>query len=356
MTATDAPTSSPRRLLLVSAPRTASNLLLKILNVQKQPNLLSNPKGGYFFYPAFATTARSGCLNKNPEEWTEAEKRTVQSAFQMCFDSLEECAAQAQKENKIMFAKEHSFWFYNPASLQKKLTGRYDAELSKAFRTRIPDAYGPTNTFSPSNETILPDEYLRTWQMAFIIRHPALAWPSLYRAMTKLIADGFMAPDGIKGAALTNMTLRWPRMLYDWYMEQPDVPMPPTVVDAHDLIHNPEIVLKFCEQTGLDKSVVQFEWDGENAEKKSNQWAPAPDADPDAEDHDVHRRAAIIMLSSLEGSSGVLKDRAPATIDIPAEVAKWKVEFGEETAQFLEKTVWDSMPDYEYLKARRLTV
>lgn len=351
----DPPTSSPHRLLLISVPRTASNLLLKVLNIQKQPNLLTSPKGGYFFYPAFIAAAQAGYLNKRPEEWTEAEKQTVQSAFQRCLDSLEEYSAQAQKENKIMFAKEHSIWFHNPASLQKKLTGRHDAEFCKAFRANIPDAYGSSNTFSPSNETILPDEYLRTWQLAFIIRHPALAWPSLYRAMTKIAAQGFMDEDGIKGASLTNMTLQWTRMLYDWCMEQPDVPIPPPVVDAHDLIHSPEVVLKFCEQTGLDKSVVQFEWDDKDAERKSSHWASAkPDAD--AEEQDMHHRAATIMLSSLDGSSGVLRDKAPATIDIPAEVAKWMVEFGEETAQFLEKAVWDSMPDYEYLKARRLTV
>jgi hypothetical protein len=44
------------------------------------------------------------------------------------------------------------------------------------------------------------------------------------------------------------------------------------------------------------------------------------------------------------------------SIDIDAEAAKWKVEFGEEIAQMIEKAVRDSMPDYEYLKARRITV
>ena len=61
------------------------------------------------------------------------------------------------------------------------------------------------------------------------------------------------------------------------------------------------------------------------------------------------------MMSSLSASKGVIKDKAPANIDIAAEAAKWKVEFGEEVAQIIEKAVWDSMPDYEYLKSKRIT-
>lgn len=346
---------APRRLLLVSVPRTASNLLLKILNIHKQPNFLTSPKGGYFYFPAFTSAALGDQLTKSAEQWTVEEKQALNGSFQSCFDDLEEYSARAQGENKTMFTKEHAFWLFSPASFQKMITGRDDAEFAKAFRVQIPEEYGTTQTYSPSNETVLSDEYLRSWQLAFIIRHPALAWPSMYRAMTKIAAEGFMDEDGVKGTSLTNMSFRWTRMLYDWCMEQPDVPTPPPVIDAHDLIHSPEVVLKVCEQTGLDKSVLQFEWSDKDAEKKSNHWMSAS-RDASADEQDMHRRAASIMLSSLEGSTGVLKDKAPTNIDIKAEVEKWKGEFGEEVAQLIEKAVWDAMPDYEYLKARRVTV
>lgn len=353
--ATNGASAAPRRLLLVSVPRTASNLLLKILNIHKQPNFLTSPKGGYFYYPAFVSAARGDQLIRSSEEWTAEEKKALQGRFQSCFDSLEEYSARATSEHKTMFAKEHAFWLSSPASFQKMMTGRDDPDFAQSFRVQIPEKYGPSQTYSPSNETILSDEYLRSWQLAFIIRHPALAWPSLYRAMTKIAAQGFMDEDGVKGSSLTNMSLRWTRLLYDWCMEQPDVPTPPPVIDAHDLIHSPEVVLKLCEQTGLDKSVLQFEWTDKDAEKKSNHWATSsPDASVD--EQEMHRRAASIMLSSLEGSTGVLKDKAPTNIDIKAEAEKWKGEFGEEVARLIEKAVWDAMPDYEYLKARRITV
>ncbi|KAJ5191964.1 uncharacterized protein N7498_010949 [Penicillium cinerascens] len=343
---------APRRLLLVSVPRTASNLFLKILNIQNQPNLLTSQKGGYFFYPAFMKVTHEGYLAKRPEDWSDADIEAVQGAFQSCTDDLEEHGARAREEGKMLFTKEHAFWFASPAIDQSAIAGRDALELSKKLRISTP-AYGSDQSFSPSNKTILSDEYLRSWQMAFIIRHPALAWPSMYRAMKKIAAEGFIDEDGLQGASRTNMDLRYSRMLYDWCLEQPDVPTPPPVIDAHDLITTPQVVLKFCEQTGLDKSVVQFEWDQNDATKSKN-LAPA-DPNANTAEHDRQKRSASIMLSSLLGSKGVIKDKAPANLDIAAEAAKWKVEFGEEAAQMLEKAVWDSMPDYEYLKSKRIT-
>ncbi|KAJ5134909.1 hypothetical protein N7448_000071 [Penicillium atrosanguineum] len=343
----------PRRFLLISVPRTASNLLLKVLNIPNQPGLVTNEIGGYFFYSAFFQASQEGHLFKAPEDWSDEDVKSVKGNFQTCTDTLEKWSAEARDENKVLFAKEHAFWTVNPASFQETVTGHDASEFSAHFRVNT-DAYGPNQSYSPSNKTIFSDEYLRSWQMAFIIRHPALAWPSMYRAMSKVAAEGFMDEDGIKGASGTNMSLRWSRMLYDWCMEQPDVPTPPPVIDAHDLIHNPEVVLKLCEQTGLDKNVVQFEWD-QNDAKKSDKWAQTGDPNVKTDEHALHNRAASIMLSSLEASKGVIRDKAPANIDIAAEAAKWRIEFGEEAAQFIEKAVWDSMPDYEYLKSKRIT-
>lgn len=360
MTATDipqtngAPAATPRRLLLISVPRTASNLLLKLWNIPKQPNLLTSPKGGYFFYPAFIEAAQYGSfLNKPGDQWTDEEKNLVKNSCQRCVDSLEEYSARAKENNQMMFTKEHAYWMFSPAALQKSITGHHDEEFFKGFRVDTPETYGTTRTYSPSNETIFSDEYLRSWQMVFIIRHPALAWPSMYRSMQKLAESGMLDEDGVMGSSITHMTMHWTRLLYDWSLEQPDVPVAPPVIDAHDLIHNPEIVLKLCEQTGLDKSAVQFEWAGKN-EKKSQHWA-CHNPDAGAEEVKMHQLAARVMLSTLESSSGIVKDKAPETIDIAAEAAKWRDEFGEEVGGLLEKSVRDSMPDYEYLKARRIT-
>ncbi|KAJ5182553.1 hypothetical protein N7492_000169 [Penicillium capsulatum] len=344
--------ASSRRVLLVSVPRTASNLLLKLLNIHNQPNLLTSTRGGYFFYPAYTGAAQDGTLGKPASEWSREEKEKFQSALQACIDNLEEYSSQAKNENKTMFAKEHAFWFYNPGFLQRWMTGVDDPEFIDSFRAgiHVPEKYGP-GTFSASNETILPDAYLHTWQMAFLIRHPALSWPSMYRAMQKISGEYDMDEDGIKGTSLSNMTYRWTRRLYDWCATQPDVPTPPPVVDAHDLIHSPQIVLKFCDRLGLDRDAVQYEW---NAQKTADV-PKAPGEGTEGDERGRHSRINAFMLSTLNESSGVVKDKAPVEIDIEAESVKWNEEFGAEIAGFLHKAVLDSMPDYEYLKARRIT-
>lgn len=342
----------PRRVLLVSTPRTASNLLLQMLNIHAQPNALTNERGGYFFYPYFLHITATGLCDKPVGQWSDEEKQTTTSTFQSSIHNIETYSKQAEHENKILFAKEHSFWFAHPASLQKLKVGIDDDEFTRDFRSgiRIPERYGPTQTYSSSNKTVLSDEYLRTWQMAFIIRHPALAWPSLYRAVLKIADELGMTEAQFQSAtSVRNMTFHWARSLFDWCMEQPGTPTP-VVVDAHDLIHTPEIVLKFCERLGMDHDTVRFKW------SRNDDQNPGSAVNIAKIEQSRHERLAPIMLSTLNGSAGVIKDKAPGCIDISAEAAKWSMEFGEEAARSLEKAVVDSMPDYEFLRSHRITV
>lgn len=151
------------------------------------------------------------------------------------------------------------------------------------------------------------------------------------------------------GVLVTNMTWKWTRYLYDWCAEHSAASRPPLILDAHDVIHNQDVVLRFCEMTGLDKSAVQFEWNddgrGEKTLRGENGYV-----------WNVQSEAAHIMTSTLKESKGVIKDKTPGIVDIDAEAEKWKEEFGVETAAFLERAVRDTMPDYEYLRQRCLKV
>ncbi|GIK00970.1 hypothetical protein Aspvir_005000 [Aspergillus viridinutans] len=337
---------SQSRLLLISVPRTASNLMLKILNIPGQ-KLVTNEKGGYFFFNAFIKVEFNDRQALPVEERSEAQKQEIRDAFQEAVVSLEDCAQRAEQEGKIAFAKEHAFWLTNPAVLGN------GAEHAASFRPRIPGKYGPSQTFSPFNHTVLPDEYLRTWRLTFIIRHPALAFPSLCRAMQKFRQSGVSQREDIVGSMETKLTLKWTRMLYDWCLEQPDLPGKPLVVDAQDVIHDPQVMVRYCEETGLDPSALQFEWESkqevlEQTLGSESQSQKKPDVDFD--------KAEAVMLSTLLRSTGIIKDKTPTVVDITAEVKQWKEEFGEELASMLETTVSDGMPDYEYLRSRRITV
>lgn len=339
--------ATPTRLLILSMPRTASNLFAKVLNVANQPSLKTNPFNGYFFYPAFASVAMENLAAKDPRDWPSEQRQKYIDLCQQCLDNLEDMSQQAQAENKVACAKEHVAWLIDPELF---FLSKCDRTNMESLRLQVPKEYGQSQTYT--QPTFLPDEYLRTWQMAFTIRHPALTYPSLYRALKKAGEGGFVDEDGIRGASLSNMTLRWTRAMYDWCMHQPGMPAP-LVIDAHDLIHTPEVMLKVCDHTGLDKASLQFEW-SKDGKKKSDHWVEIDKSNPELVEN--HRRAASIMLSTLEASTGLMKDKTPAQVDIAAESAKWEDEFGKEFAELIETAVQDSMEDYEYLKARRLTV
>ncbi|PLB39046.1 uncharacterized protein BDW47DRAFT_19224 [Aspergillus candidus] len=346
MTVTAHADHQPDRLLLVSVPRTASNLFVKILDIDHQPNVHTNQKHGYFYYPAFLAATMDGLPARPIDTWPEATKTGIGAAFQSCFDTLEECATAATQQSKTMFAKEHAFWMLNPAAFDQTLPTPSTVEHHDAFRPRIPERYGPTQTYSPGNNTVMSDEYLRTWRLAFIIRHPALAWPSFYRAMSQLSVLGYLDTDGVRGASRTNMTLRWTRALYDWAVVQRREggagSAAPVVIDAHEVIHSPAAVERFCETAGLDSEAVQFEWAGEKGESKHAQ----------AAENEMQVAAAKVMLGTLDQSSGIVKGKAPATVDVAVEAEKWREEFGEEVAGWIEQAVLESMPDYEYLRKR----
>ncbi|KAF7594342.1 hypothetical protein BBP40_009577 [Aspergillus hancockii] len=348
---------APHRLLLVSYPRTASNLLLKILSLPDQPHVIANEYGGYFLMDAFIAGTKNSRIYKPADQWAPEDCDEVRNIFQQCLNKMEEYSARAEKENKMLVTKEHAFWLYNPTAFSRMIhstNGHHD----HLFRPQIPDIYGSSPTYSPNNETVFSDEYLRTWRLAFIIRHPALVFPSFYRAMLKMVAINVLQKEKLGGILETNMSLRWTRMLYDWGMENHGSESKPLLLDAHDVIHNPHVVTHFCELVGIDSSKIKFEWE-KRPSTNGMEMDKAPTKQRDIGEQRVpieSEQARNIMLSSLAGSSGVLKDKAPETLDIATEASKWKKEFGEESGALVEKAVLAAMADYEYLKARRVTL
>ncbi|KAK2762078.1 hypothetical protein FQN54_001085 [Arachnomyces sp. PD_36] len=386
------PTPSPQRLLLVSCPRTASNLLAKILSLPDQPNIFTNELGGYFFYDGYQSVLKDNRVYKPIAEWSAEDKDEVQKTFQKCLDNLEDYSERAKGEGKTIFAKEHAFWFSKPTALLDLMKGNNTASAASgqngassstngndngnghtpSITLTFPPTYPPTRTFSALNQTLLPDEYLRTWKLTFIIRHPALCFPSLYRAMNKLRNLGVLKAENFHEALATNMSMQWTRLLFDWCMQQVDAAgseeekqaKEPVLLDANDVIHNPAAVARFCEKVGtaLDPKKLKFEWDSGNGGGQGQRSTASngnggssgnPITTGSGEEAKAHEAAKNIMLSTLIGSSGVVKDKAPEVVDIAAEVEKWKKEFGEEDAAIVEKAVLVAMPDYEYLKARR---
>ncbi|KAK0609449.1 hypothetical protein B0T14DRAFT_608214 [Immersiella caudata] len=186
-----------------------------------------------------------------------------------------------------------------------------------------------TDAEKPTNQTLFHDSYLAMWHFNLVIRHSALAWPSMYRAALCLGKLRMLTHEGMLATAKSNTTFQRNRSL-------------------------PEVILRFCEMTGLDRDRVQFKWGGEEGGR-------FPRGEKRGEEAGISGRgvvfkAARMMPETWRVARGIITEKAPREVDIEAEVGKWKREFGEEVAALLERVVGETMEDYLYLRERRLSV
>lgn len=330
----------PNRLLLLTYPRTTSNLLLRLLAVHDQENIATNEDGGYHFIPAFKRLRMTGMPYKPVESLSKEEVEEIRNIYQTCLKNLEDASRAAEEQGKLFFNKEHALWLHSPATLNAQLEEQ-DPQARSVFRVQPSmDAdclFSSPWTWSPNNQTVLPDEYLRTWRLSFLIRNPVRAFPSYYRSILDLEKEGWLHPSEVFPHFLENMTLRWTRSLYDWSASQG---LEPVVVDSDDIINDQSVVSKFADLLGLDSSKLKYSW-------STTYQAPCA---ADVKKKPLDR----IMIKTLVSSTGVLKDKSCEGIDIVTESEKWKIEFGQEMGASLEKYVRAAMPDYEYLRAKCL--
>jgi hypothetical protein len=238
---------------------------------------------------------------------------------------------RAEAQGKDVWVKEHAsiIELRGPQSCSDADSRKITVDVPGAAKTR-------------TSNVVFSDEYLKTWRPTFLIRHPALCFPSMYRALNDVKRPGLKMPNG---AMTSDMHMRSTRSLYEWYMKQKETADPavdsehfPLVLDAEDVITRPDVLVSYAKQVCLDPEKLKFTWETGRVDVHGN----APEG--------VTRR----FLSTLTDSKGVDVSKAPKNIDIDVEAAKWKKEFGEEVGANIEELVRNAMPDYEFLRARRV--
>ncbi|KAI0404533.1 hypothetical protein F4802DRAFT_220392 [Xylaria palmicola] len=321
--------SNPRRYWLLTMPRTASNMLVRVLNLDEQ-GVRPSHNGGYFFFPSMRTRVR--LYPKPSRDWTPEDHDSVTAGVKESFDALQDYLEAAEEEGQKVFVKEHVSFLNGPYHEQE-----YSHGSAEDCLLAPPPARGlPHSTRSPLNTTSLPDEFLKTWHPTFLIRHPALMLPSLYRTARADPMDGKGRTQ--KEPHEVENTLKFVRALFEFYRAHfSSDSVWPVLLEADDVIAYPELVMKYAELVGLDPEQLRFSW-----EKASQAQL------------DKLRSAEKVMLSTFNASTGVDKGKIAGKIDISGEAEKWRDEFGEEGGRKLERWVREAMPDYEYLRSQRL--
>ncbi|KAF2967262.1 hypothetical protein GQX73_g6316 [Xylaria multiplex] len=323
-----------RRYWLLTMPRTASNMLVRILNLDEQ-GVRPAYHGGYFFFPSMMT--RLNLYNKETQ-WTPEDRVGVEGSVKKSFDALQDYLEAAEEAGEKIFVKEHISFLnevhYEYEHMYQPLDGENGYTPKPAIARRFPGS-----TRSSLNLTSLPDEFLKTWYPTFLIRHPAMMLPSLYRTAQSDI-ELYGSRRAKKEPFEIEATMKFVRSLFDFYLGYFGKDSQwPLVLDADDIMKYPELVMKYAKLVELDPDKLQFSWEKASEEKIEKM-----------------NSAMKVMLGSINASTGVDKGKLAGKINIDTEAEKWRTEFGEEGGRKLERWVRDAMPDYEYLRSRRLTM
>ncbi|KID89224.1 hypothetical protein MGU_03909 [Metarhizium guizhouense ARSEF 977] len=184
----------------------------------------------------------------------------------------------------------------------------------------------------PNNPTVIPFDMLKQFHFTFLIRHPRRSVPSYWRCcippLREVSGFDYFLPSEMGYEELVKFL--------DWAIERGLVDKDRlTVVDADDLLDNPEAMIrKYCERTGLVFDPSMLKWndaDQEHAKKLFAKW------------NGFHDDA----LSNRE-----LKGRTHAqkTLTVEAENQDWEAKYGKEAQKIIRETVDANIPLYEYLK------
>lgn len=318
--------------VVFTIPRTASNLVTQLLNLPAQPNISRHSRDGYFFLPALGCRYELDAFNQTPEHWSEHDRHRMHEALQKSFDAWKFCVDEADNKSQSTFIKEHVNWMI---ALEEELRYLHDNK--------------DVNEAIVRNPTCIPNSFLLDKvRSTFLIRHPALTFPSLFR--TIIDNEGL---DELEKVSTGNVirweaTYHWHISLfkflvasssYPWQSHDPDIQYP-IIVDASDL-SNPELVRKYAAAVGLDPQLVRFTW---------NESSP--------EEREKMSKIEVRMKDTLLKSQGVVVDKLQEvmSLDLDKERTKWENEFGNVLGERLARLVNDAMADYTWLWERRLKV
>ena len=184
-----------------------------------------------------------------------------------------------------------------------------------------------------TNPTFLSDNFLASWIPLFLIRHPALSFESWYRAESRACYVD------IKNRSWAFYTsYQYSRQLYDWYMSKRgslQLAGLPIIVDADDIMEQGPTINKLCELLNMNSQMVLYQWE-----------ITQPPSDT------TYRKASF--MSGLWNSTCIDSSRSARGIDLAAKHKEWQDSFGLITADKLRSLVEEAMPDYEYLKSRKV--
>ncbi|KZS95743.1 hypothetical protein SISNIDRAFT_438297 [Sistotremastrum niveocremeum HHB9708] len=269
------------------------------------------------------------------------------------YDVTRTDVATLLSENKVPYIDEHGNLQSTPAGskilfIKDMAQNIFRPEAIVAVKPEDPNFKAPEGSHFdvpvdldgvPENPTYLPVSLLRKFTHTFLIRDPARAIPSHYKASDDLRKEMGTAADPASLITYPELRLFYnfisdPRSEFNTAPREADAqaahscpqPYPPPLIDAADLLENPSAILKkYCAAVGLPWDPAILNWKQETIKE-----------------FDVPWRA---MYRHATASSGFEKDTRTTE-----EIALAMVE---SEAQEIQGLIERYRPDYEYLNRHR---
>jgi hypothetical protein len=334
-----------KRAFLFSHPRTASNLLTRILSDQPDWQVAD-----YLFFDAFQYTrdAFSGRrLEDVPRVSREEHAELISNAQEQLKAALQVANEQVSTRNSPDGVRENDAIECRQDIIQHKhillkdhahlitsvdiLYGDGKPSRHDSPFTDSDDDDRSSRSPFPENPTVLSNEQMLSWQPIILIRNPILVFESWLRA------EGAPYPDLESRYAEIYTTMRFQRYILDWYESQAaGCILKPVVLDADDIIERTDALEKLCELLGMDPARLMFEW------------KPTPTPKKFAGNERFKR-----FLRTIQESVGIDRARTSAGVTLESRQVQWRDAFGSERAEVLASRVREAWPDYEYLRAVR---
>ncbi|KAF9697739.1 hypothetical protein EKO04_004049 [Ascochyta lentis] len=313
--------NSPQHHILLSIPRTASNLLTHLLALHSQPSIAPHPRDGYFFLPALSFRFTHDTLMQPYETRNDLEKKNMQSSIDNGIKGWKSRINETEEKRKGTYIKEHVTRPIRPSPERAFLHDEKSDSNSSGTANETAQRY--TNPQSSLTRSGLASEPLSSPRPSALV--PECAAPA---SITRGSTPGAARARCCRGGS--------PRP-----RQQTEGPVLASnnvgIVDAATLV-SPAFVQHYAGLVGLDPKRVRMGWEATSQGEQE-------------EMHTVERR----MKDTLVSSASVLVQKLDSTaIEIAAEKKKWGEEFGSVLAERFDRLVREAMADYEWLRERRL--
>jgi len=348
-------TMSNKPIFVATHPRACSTAFERVFMTRRDGlTCVHEPFGDAFYFGPERLSERY-----ENDEKARKESGFGNSTFKTIFERLE----RESKEGKRLFIKDITHYLVPPegklATIAPSLGGKAikkgvgtDQEVNDVSNSVRKAPYPYNTAAEPGNPTVVPTDILKQFHFTFLIRHPRSSIPSYYRCTVPPLD----AVTGFYNFMPSEAGYDELRRVFDYLREQKQIgpalagqhgalkdgEVSTTVVDADDLLDDPEGIIKvYCKEVGIEYDPGMLNWDTEVDHKQAK---------------DAFEKWNGFHIDAIESTSLKPRDAARKIKTIESENIEWLEKYGEKGQKIIRECVNQNIPDYEYLKSFAIKV